>query len=167
MMNFERETSMSQLLISTSVWLHALATVIFIGHYLLLALIYLPVLSNQEAGSERRAALGEISKRSRFWLYASLVIFIVTGIYLTVVDPNYLGLADFGNLWGILMLVKHILILGMIVLGFWYNAIMRVGPLLSSNTGAVQALARFRWHVNAMAVAGVLVLLLTALAQAQ
>jgi hypothetical protein len=38
---------------------------------------------------------------------------------------------------------------------------------MSSNTGAKQALARFRWYVNAMAICGVLVLLLTALAQVE
>ena len=158
---------MSQILISLSVWLHALATVIFIGHYLLLALVYLPVLAKNEKGDERRAALSEISKRSRAWLYASLAVFIITGVYLTIIDPNYLGLADFGNLWGVLMLVKHILILVMVGLGFWYNAILRVGPLVSSNTGSAQAIARFRLQANAMAICGVLVLLLTALAQVQ
>lgn len=38
---------MSQTLLALSFWLHALATVVFIGHYLLLSLIYLPVLSSE------------------------------------------------------------------------------------------------------------------------
>jgi hypothetical protein len=38
---------------------------------------------------------------------------------------------------------------------------------MSSNTGAEQAIARFRNYNNAMAVCGVLVLLLTALAQVE
>lgn len=63
------------------------------------------------------------------------------------------------------MLVKHLLIVAMIAMGFWFNAIMRVGPLMSSNTGTEQAFARFRGYVNTMAVCGVLVLLFTALAQ--
>ena len=152
---------MSSILIALSYWTHALATVIFIGHYLLLALIYLPVLSKEGNG----LALSEISKRSRPWLYASMIILAVTGSYLTIADPNYLGLGNFSNFWGVMMLVKHLLILGMLVIGFWFNAIMRVGPLMSSNTGAVQAIARFRWYNNAMAISGILVLLLTALAQ--
>jgi uncharacterized membrane protein len=139
--------------------------VVFIGHPLLLALIYLPALSRGESVNGAGAILSEVSKRSRVWLYLSLLIFVVTGIYLTLVDSNYLGLAKFGNLWSVLMLVKHLLILGMVGLGFWYNAILRVGPLMSSNTGAVQAIARFRWYNNAMAVSGVLILLLTAIAQ--
>ena len=152
---------MSQIPISISVWLHALATVVFIGHYLLLSLIYLPVLSKNGSGT----ALSEISKRSRPWLYVSLLIFIVTGTYLMLIDSGYRGFMDFGNLWGILMLVKHLLVFGMIAMGFWFNAILRIGPLMSSNTGAEQAVARFRWYSNAMAISGIVVLLLTALAQ--
>jgi uncharacterized membrane protein len=151
---------MSQILISLSVWLHALATVVFVGHYLLLAVIYLPALS------KNGPALSEISKRSRYWMYASLVIFMVTGIYLMFIDPNYLGIGNFNNFWAVMMLVKHILIVAMIALGFWYNAILRVGPLMLSNN-TEQAILRFRNYVNAMAICGVLVLLLTALAQAE
>ena len=87
------------------------------------------------------------------------------GTYLTIVDPNYLGIGKFDNFWAIMMLVKHIVIVGMIGIGFWFNAILRVGPMMSSNHGAEQAIARFRNYVNCMAVSGVLVLLLTALAQ--
>ena len=158
---------MSQILITMSVWLHALATVILIGHYLLLTLIYLPVLSKKESVNTTGAILSEMSKRSRVWLYASLLIFIITGTYLMLIDSGYLGFMNFGNLWGILMLVKHILVLGMLAMGFWFNAILRVGPLMSSNTSAMQAIARFRWYSNAMAISGVLVLLLTALAQVE
>jgi uncharacterized membrane protein len=150
---------MTPILIALSNWLHALATVVFIGHFVLLAAIYLPALADNPA------ALGEISKRSRPWLYAALLIFIVTGTYLMLMDTGYLGFMNLGNLWGILMLVKHILVIGMIAMGFWFNATLRVGPLMISNSGATQALARFRWYVNAMAVCGALVLLLTALAQ--
>lgn len=149
---------MSQILISLSAWLHALATVVFVGHYLLLAVLYLPSLA------KNGTALSEISKRSRYWMYASLIIFMVTGIYLTFIDPNYMGIGNFGNFWAVMMLVKHILIVAMIVLGFWYNAILRIGPMMNSNNPE-QAIARFRKYVNMMAVCGVLVLLLTALAQ--
>jgi uncharacterized membrane protein len=151
---------MSQILISLSYWLHALATVVFVGHFVLLAGIYLPALL------KNGPALSEISKRSRYWLYASLVIFMVTGIYLTFVDPNHKGLGNFSNFWAVMMLAKHILIVAMIVLGFWFNAILRVGPMMSSNHPE-QAILRFRKYANVMAVCGALVLLLTALAQVE
>ena len=158
---------MVQTLTALSFWLHALGTVILIGHYLLLSLLYLPVFLKNQADPASRAILGEISKRSRSWLYGSLLIFAVTGIYLTFIDPNYLGIGNFGNPWAVLMLVKHILILGMLGMGFWYNGLMRVGPQLASNSGADQAFARFRQYSNLMAMTGILVLLLTAISQAQ
>ena len=153
---------MSSILIALSVWLHALGTVILIGHYLLLSVIYLPVL--EKGGG---TFLSQISKRSRPWMYASLVIFMVTGIYLMFADPNYLGVGDFGNFWSLMMLVKHLLIMGTIALGFWYNAFLRVGPMMASNNNAEIGIRRFRMYSNLMAISGVLVLLLTALAQVE
>ena len=151
---------MSQILIALSVWFHAMATVILIGHYLLLSAIYLPVL--EKGGG---MFLSQISKRSRPWMYGALVIFIVTGIYLMFSDPNYLGVGDFGNFWSVMMLVKHLLVVGMIGLGFLFNAFLRVGPMMSSNSGAKEAITRFAFHSKLMAICGVLILLLTAFAQ--
>lgn len=158
---------MSLFLIASSVWLHALATAVFIGHYLLLALIYLPAMMKDRNEISVRTMLSEFSKRSRVWLYASLLLFTITGIYLTFVDSNYLGIGNFSNPWATMMLIKHILIIAMIAAGFWFNAILRVGPMISSNTGSEQAFNRFRSYVNGMAIAGVLVLLLTAFSQVQ
>lgn len=151
---------MSQILVALSVWLHALATVILIGHYLLLSLIYIPVLAKGQG-----TALSEISKRSRPWLYLSLLVFAITGTHIMLVDTNYLGFMNFGNLWGILMVVKHVLVFAMLVLGFWFNGILRVGPMLSSNNSAELGIERFRSYSNLMAISGILILLLTALAQ--
>ena len=155
---------MSQIWFSLSIWIHALATILLIGHYLLLSLIYLPAFRKQKP-EVAGPILSEVSKRSRVWMYVSLLIFLATGIYLMIVDPNYHGVGNFGNPWAVLMLVKHILVLGMIVMGFWFNAILRVGPLMSSNTGAAQAILRFESYSKWMSICGVLVLLLTAFAQ--
>ncbi len=154
---------MSQILISLSYWFHAMATAIFIGYFVLLAIIFIPVLSKSGNGS----GLSEISKRSRPWMYVSLIIFMITGIYLMIIDPNYMGVGNFSNIWAIMMLLKHILIIAMIGMGFWFNAILRVGPMMSSNNSSEQAIARFQNYVNIMAIAGILVLFLTAFAQAK
>lgn len=151
---------MSQILIALSTWLHAVATVILIGHYLLLSLIYIPALAKNNG-----AALSEISKRSRSWLYISLLVFAVTGTYLMLIDSEYLGFMKFTNFWGIMMFTKHILVFAMLALGFWYNAILRVGPMMSSNNNAELGITRFRQYSNLMTITGVLILLLTALAQ--
>ncbi len=155
---------MSQLLLATSTTLHALAMLIFIGHYLLMSLIYLPALSNLDNGAK---ALGEMSHRSRKWLYGSILVFLVTGVHLMLADPNYLGIGNFGNPWAVFMLIKHIVILVMIGLGFWFNALQRVGPAMRSNTRAAEGVAAFRRYSNIMAICGVVVLALTALSQVQ
>jgi uncharacterized membrane protein len=155
---------MSQTLFSLFTWLHAVATVIFIGHFVLLALVYLPAFATQKP-EVAGPILSDVSKRSRPWMYASLLIFMISGVYLMIVDPNYLGVGNFGNAWGIAMLLKHILIVAMIGMGFVFNALLRVGPMMSSNSGAAQAIARFGLYARLMAVCGVLVLLLTAFAQ--
>ena len=84
-----------------------------------------------------------------------------------LVDPNYLGVGNFGNVWGVMMLIKHILVVGMIGLGFWFNAILRVGPMMASNNSGELGARRFRLYSNLMAISGILVLLLTALAQVE
>jgi uncharacterized membrane protein len=157
---------MPQVLFSLSIWLHALATVIFIGHYLLLAVIYLPAMGKSPL-EVTGPILSAVSKQSRRWMYTALVVFFITGIYLMFADPNYLGVGDFGNYWSVMMLVKHVLVLVMIGAGFWFNAILRVGPMLSSHNSGEQAYGRFKRYVNIMAICGVLVLLLTAFAQIQ
>ena len=156
---------MSQILIPLSYWLHALATVVLIGHYLLFALIYLPVFKNNQANPMSGTILSEISNRSRGWLYAALLIFIITGIYLLLTNPNYLGLGNFGNTWSILMLVKHIIVVLMLIAGFWFNAIKHVGPEARTNPDPSQGLAPFSLYAKFMAIAGALVLLLTAVSQ--
>lgn len=157
---------MTQTLTALSFWLHSLAMTVFIGHYLLLAVIYLPAM-RQSTLDVIGPILSGISRQSRRWLYASLVVFTLTGVYLMLVDPGYLGVGNFGNFWSIMMLVKHILIMVMLAAGFWFNAIWRVGPMLSSRNGSEQAYGRFKLYVNIMAISSVLVLLLTALAQIQ
>lgn len=156
---------MTPILIAVSNTLHSLAALIFIGHYLLLSLFYLPVFSTAEAGSLK--TLGEASRRSRPWIYASIIVFFLTGIVLMILDSNYQGIGNFGSPWAVLMLVKHVVILAMLVLGFWSNAVQHVGRALRSNPGDAQNIARFRRYCNAMSVCGVLVLLLAALAQVE
>ena len=61
------------------------------------------------------------------------------------------------------MLIKHTLIFGMLLIGFWFNAILRVGP--NAVTGKPENWRRLRLYATLMWVAGALVLLLTAAGQ--
>jgi uncharacterized membrane protein len=154
---------MSPLITASAIWLHNLATVVFIGYFVVLAVICLPALD--ACAETRAAAISAISKRSRPWLYGSLVVFALSGSYLTLTDPAYMGLGNFTSPWALLMLAKHLLIVAMLAFGFWFNAILRVGPQAASNAGAA-AIARFRNYARLQALTGAAVLLMTGIAQA-
>lgn len=158
---------MSQILVIISYWLHSLSTVIFIGDFVLLSLVYLPAFVRHQENTSSGILLGEISRRSRGWLYAALGIFILTGIYLMLVNPSYLGLGKFGNTWSLVMLAKHILVIVMIGVGLVYNAVMRIGPQITTGIDTAAAYTRFKQYAYIMAGLGALVLLLTAISQAQ
>jgi uncharacterized membrane protein len=155
---------MSQLLLATSTTLHAFAMLIFIGHYLLMSLIYIPAVSALDNAGQ---ALGAMSRESRKWLYGSILVFLVTGVHLMLADPNYQGVGNFSNPWAMLMLIKHIVIIVMIGLGFWFNMLQRVGPAMRSNSSAAQGVTKFRQYSNLMSICGVIVLALTAFSQVQ
>ena len=159
---------MDPILIMVSIWLHALASVVFIGFFIVLAAILLPALTKASGpDAAGRALLSQVNHHSRGWLYAAMLVFAATGIHLTWVDPNYMGIGKFGNPWTVLMLVKHLLLVGMLAAGFWFNVLWRVGPLLQSNSSSDLAVRRYRLYANSMAIGGVLVLLLTAISQVQ
>lgn len=133
------------------------------GHVVRAVLRVHPAKAAPEAGDG--AALGELSRYSRPWLYISLLVFILTGVYLLLIDSNYLGIGNFSNPWAVLMLVKHIVVVAMIALGFWFKVVKRVGQDLRSVPGDAQRRARFRRYSDIMTLCGVLVLILTAFAQ--
>ena len=156
---------MTQFLIPLSNLLHTLATILFVGYFALLVILVIPILSSK--GTSGLQALSELSKRSRWWLYGALAIFAVTGVYLTVSDANYSGLGKFDSAWSILMLAKHIIILAMLGVGFWFNAIKRVGPAMLSTSNAAAGLTRFKHYCTLMTICGFLILVLTAIGQMQ
>ena len=153
---------MSTFVIALSIWLHTLATVVFIGHYLFLTLVYLPIFEHQAKGDALRRLLEEVSGRLRPYFGASLLIFIVTGTYLMMINDDYLGLGDFfGNAWSVLIVIKHVLVLAFLALAiFSERAIMA-----KISEEQPQALIQFRLALGANTFLGLLILLLTTAAQ--
>src|SRR5512134_3449226 len=108
---------MSTFLVALSTWLHALATIVFIGYYLFTGLIYLPVFERQMQASTLRNLLEQVSARLRPFFGGSLLIFLVTGTHLMLINKSYPGLGNFfANPWSILIVIKHVLVLAFVVL---------------------------------------------------
>jgi uncharacterized membrane protein len=156
--NKKETTMITTLLTALSLLFHTLATIVMVGHYLLLAAAYLPALRRSLDAPTLSTALAAMNSGIRSRMLPALLVFAVTGFYLMTVNSAYHGLGQFSNAWSLLMLVKHLLIVVMVVLGFRFNNSFKPNEPLP---------AGFDAKLVAVFVCGVLVLLLTAFAQAQ
>jgi uncharacterized membrane protein len=100
--------------LSLSYWVHLLATVIWLGGLVLMALIAWPAVRRQMLDLEQWAEL-----RMRFTPLAngSLALLWVTGFLQMAADDNYQGFLAFDNTWARAIVIKHIAVIGMIGLG--------------------------------------------------
>lgn len=103
---------MSPSILAISYFFHLIATVIWLGGLAMFALLLLP----KDAGVPD-ALLTRLRKRFLPLTNFSLVILIVTGLTQIVGDPNYEGVLQFTNTWSMVILAKHVVIVGMLVAG--------------------------------------------------
>lgn len=154
---------MSTFLVPLSLWLHALATIVMVGHYLFIGLIYLPVFEGRMRANALCELLEQVSTRLRPYFGGSLLIFLATGTYLMLINQEYLGLGHFfENTWSALIVIKHVLVLAFLVLAIYAErAYMR--HIGDENP---RALKNFRLSVNVNLVLGLVIILMTSIAQA-
>ena len=154
---------MSTFFVALSTWLHALATIVMVGYYIFTGLIYLPILEGQMQASALRHLLEQVSARLRPYFGSSLLIFLVTGTHLMLINQNYLGLGNFfGNLWSVLIIVKHVLVVTFLALAVYSERAFL--PQISDEKPEV--LRKFLWALNVNTIQGLIILLLTSIAQA-
>ncbi|MBX3063353.1 MAG: CopD family protein [Anaerolineae bacterium] len=164
-------------LLVISLFLHLLATAIWLGGLILASILIMP-----EARKRMAAITGLVEfldrLRARFDPLAnlSLVTLVVTGLYQMTRDPNYEGFLAVNNDWSRAILLKHIAVIGMVLVG----GIMQFGIVpaierakLYASQGKtlpnydVQSLRRReRRFIVLNTVLGVVVLLCTAVATA-
>jgi uncharacterized membrane protein len=112
-------------------WLHILATVAWIGGMAFYILILIPSLGVLDP-PQRGRLLGALIKRYGFLAWGSVIILLATGILITrsrIPRGSY-----FGSTYGILLGVKHILVLCMIVIGAIVSFV--IGPKLKAQATA-------------------------------
>jgi len=79
-------------------------------------------------------------------------------------DSNYRGFGNFSDTWSMAMLIKHAIVFVMIGIGAYLDRV--VVPRLAETLAAEQVTGGLKRAVTAMMISGVIVLLLTATAQA-
>ena len=110
-----------------------------------------------------RDLLERVSARLKPFFGGSLLIFLVTGTHLMLINEDYLGLGNFfGNLWCILIVVKHMLVLAFLALAVFSERAF-LGQISDEKP---EALKQFRWALNINTAMGLVILLLTSIAQA-
>lgn len=149
-----------------AVWLHTVAFVIAWGFYGVLGRFVIPALARSIGDEQEAAALLELERRALPFVMLTAVLFTVTGSYLLVTSERYAGLGDFSSTWAQLMLAKHVLIVGLVVLGATVDRLIRTAATAPSGEARSRALHRSRLAAEAATAVGALVALLTAAAQA-
>jgi uncharacterized membrane protein len=95
-------------------WFHMLATVVWIGGLATLALLILPVARRKLDEAAFASQLESIQSRLDLMGWFCLATLIGTGLVQMSGNPNYEGFFEFGNLWSVAILLKHIVFVGMI-----------------------------------------------------
>jgi len=147
-----------------AIWLHALAMVVVLGYYGILGRIVLPALARTLDGPSLGRAVPAMERRALPIVILGIVAFVVTGIYLLAQDGRYSGVGSFESTWSTLMLVKHLVVVGMVVLGVGIDRLaIAVGQ--ASDEGRARLVEVLVLALDGMTALGAIVLLLTAAAQ--
>lgn len=88
-------------------WLHILATVVWIGASVSLAVIFFPAMRQLTDSGIRSVLYREIQKRIQPVGWLSLVILSATGLIQMSVHPSYEGFLTIENSWSIAIFSKH------------------------------------------------------------
>lgn len=148
-------------------WLHTLAFVIAWGYYGVLGRIILPALERSLDRRGRVAALQAIERRALPLIVLSLILFTVTGSYLLVVDPHYQGLGNlFASTWTKLITIKHVLVIGLVVLAGLVDWLIRRAPDPDDQDDGGPGLGLVALAADGVTGLGALAALLTVAAQA-
>lgn len=152
-------------LVALSNSLHLFATIIWIGWSLLLPVIVAPRVLEAHRGDAGWATM--LLQRGTPLAYGALAVLGVTGMLQMGANDQYEGMFVMSNLWSIFLLVKHILIIGsvlvILLLGQWVSPQLRLAvrrAALGQNHQSDSLAARFRafaW-LNAALGAGVLLM---------
>ncbi len=154
---------MRELILAIFYWLHLLATVIWIGGITFILFIAIPS-SKQVLGAEAGKLMGEISKRFTPLANYSIIFLIITGIALTGSNKQFSGIGIFENNWTSVLIMKHILVIGMVVVHFYRGLVL--SPKIGRTEMPTEKKSLQKISLNLVKVNfffGILVLLLSAI----
>jgi len=114
------------IVVSTLVtFLHDLFTAVWIGGLITIGLSALPS-ARQVLGksAQTKKLVDTIQKRQSLLVYISIAGLAITGIFMARQTLKFAGLFSLANTYSIGLSVKHILVLGMIVIAFYRSLVL-------------------------------------------
>ena len=142
-------------------WLHLLAAVIRVGGIIFRLYIAIPS-SRQALGPAAGKLMGEISKRFTPLANYSIVFLIVTGLVLTWFNKQFSGIGNFGTDWTLTLTLKHVLVLGMVIVHFYRGLVLSSKIVKTESIAEKASLQKLSLNlVKVNFCAGLLVLLLS------
>jgi uncharacterized membrane protein len=160
--------------LSLAYWLHMLATVAWIGGLVALVVLVLPVARRVLEVESYAIFLEQIQRRLDPLGWLSLAVLLATGLFQLSANPNYEGFLSISNRWAVVILIKHFLFFGMIVVSAYLTwgifpslgriALMRAKGIDTEDAEKLQKRETFLLRINL--VLGILILGLTSLARA-
>lgn len=145
--------------------LHTVAFVIVWGYYGILARIVLPSLERTVEGPQLGRVLLTIERRAVPLLLLAVALFLATGTYLMLSDPEYEGLGAIRDSWSSLMLLKHLVVVAFVAAGVAVDILVRLADEAEDDATRAAATRRVRRTADVATALGALIALLTAAAQ--
>lgn len=99
--------------LSLAYWLHMIATVIWIGGLVTLAVMVLPAARGALDAEGYSNLIGNIQRRLDPLAWFSLVMLLGTGMVQMSANPNYQGFLAIDSTWAAAIFAKHLVFFGM------------------------------------------------------
>lgn len=157
---------MTEVILAISYWVHLVATVIWIGGITFILFIAIPS-AKHVLGGEAGKLMGEISKRFTPLANYSILFLVITGIALTGLNKQFSEIGVFENKWTLILAIKHIIVLGMVVIHFYRG--LALNPKIARTESATEKTNLQKLSLNLVKVnfcLGIMVLLLSGITSA-
>lgn len=100
--------------LSIAYWLHMLATVVWIGGLVTLALLVIPLAQRTLDNQAYVKFLNDLQQRLDPIGWFSLILLVASGLFQMSASPNYEGFLSISNRWASAILIKHVVFIVMV-----------------------------------------------------
>ncbi len=98
-------------LLAFSYWFHLLATAVWFGGLILMALVAWPAFKQADLSSNQWLTL---QRKFSIWVNGSLLVLLISGFLQMTNDVNYDGFLKVDTIWAWAMLLKHLAYVGLV-----------------------------------------------------